>query len=309
MLKLLAAGALALAAASAQAQTVSTVVSDIQGSGDVSLGPDGRIYVADFGSSLRGAGGRHIWAITPEGEIEPLTDAFRGASGNEFGSDGRLYQSDVALGQAWRVTIDGEREMLADGLRSPVGIVRADNGNVYVTECAAAAITRITADRTTERVAEGAPIACPNGLAIGPDAALYTVNFGDGALLRIDPDSGEVTPIATIPGGGNGHLAWANGRFYVASFRGHRIYSATPAGEVCLIAGSGEAGNRDGAALEASFFRPNGVAITPDGDTLYTNTVTAIVPPESPLLHLNALRRIDGLRAMRDCPPERIVSE
>lgn len=300
--------AIALVAAGAQAQTVSTVATDLQASGDVAWGPDGNIYAADFGSSLRGAGGRRIWRISPEGdEITAIADTFAGASGNEFGGDGALYQSDVARGEAWRVTMDGERTRVAEGLQSPVGIVRAGDGNVYVTECGASAITRIAADGSKERIAEGAPINCPNGLAIGPDGAIYTVNFADGALLRIASASGDVTQIATIPGGGNGHLAWGNGRFYIASFRGHRIYSATLDGELCLIAGSGERGNADGEALEASFFRPNGVAIIPDGDALYTNTVTAIVPRESPLLHLNALRRVDGLRDLLDCPSDRVV--
>lgn len=309
-MKFLAAALLIAITSGAQAQTVTTVASDLQASGGVSMGPGGNIYVADFGSSLRGAGGRRIWRISPDGEdITAITDAFAGASGNAFGGDGALYQSDVARGEAWRVTMDGERALLAEGLQSPVGIVRADDGHVYVTECGASAITRILPGGVTERIAQGAPINCPNGLALGPDGALYTVNFSDGALLRIAPGSGEVTRVATIPGGGNGHLAWANDRFYVASFRGHRIFSVTLTGEVCLIAGSGEPGNADGEALEETFFRPNGVAITPDGDTLYTNTVTAIVRRESPLLHLNALRRVDGLKSLLDCPPGHVVSE
>jgi sugar lactone lactonase YvrE len=301
-------GALA-AAGTSHAQTVTTMVGGIEASGDVSFGPDGRLYVADFGESLASAGGANIYRIDPEtGAIEILSDAFGGASGNEFGADGALYQSDVGRGEVHRVAMDGTRTRLAEGLTTPVGVAPAGDGTVYVVECMANAITRIGPGGATERIAEGTPLACPNGLSLAPDGNLYTVNFRGGAMVRIALPAGEASVVATLPGGGNGHLAWANDRFYVASFRGHRIYSVTMAGEICLIAGSGEAGNQDGDALAASFFRPNGVAVSADGDTLYTNTITAMLEPQDPALHPNAVRRVDGLLALLDCPEDRRVT-
>jgi sugar lactone lactonase YvrE len=203
--------------------------------------------------------------------------------------------------------MNGSRTRLADSLRAPVGITHGPAGTTHVTECAGNAIARIGPNGTTTRIAEGAPLACPNGLTHAPDGNLYAVNFRDGALVRIVPGSGATSVVAMVPGGGAGHLAWANERFYVASFRGHRIYSVTLSGRICLIAGTGEAGNQDGALLSATFFRPNGMAISADGNTLYTNTVTAIVPREDPSLHPNAVRRVDGLLALLTCPAERVV--
>lgn len=288
---------------------VSTIVSMIEGSGDISIGADGYLYLADFGESLQRAGGQYIYRIAPDGSsIDSVNGEFGGASGNEFGNDGHLYQSDVARGEAWRVYMAGSRTRLAAGLSAPVGITHGPAGTIHVTECTANAITRIGPIGTTARIAEGAPLACPNGLTHAPDGNLYTVNFRDGAMVRIVPGSGVMSVIARVPGGGAGHLTWANGRFYVASFRGHRIYSVAMDGQICLIAGTGEAGNRDGALLSATFFRPNGIAISADGNTLYTNTVTTIVPPDDPSLHRNAVRRMDGLLALLECPPERIVT-
>ena len=304
---LLGASACASTAAS-NAGRVSTIVPTIEGSGDISIGADGHVYLADFGESLPRAGGQYIYRIAPDGSsIDSVNGEFGGASGNEFGSDGHLYQSDVARGEAWRVHMDGSRTRLADNLSAPVGITHGPAGTTYVTECTANAITRIGPNGTTVRIAEGAPLACPNGLTHAPDGNLYTVNFRDGALVRIVPRSGATSIIAIVPGGGAGHLAWANDRFYVASFRGHRIYSVTLAGQVCLIAGTGAAGNQDGALLSSTFFRPNGLAISADGNTLYTNTVTAIVPRDDPSLHPNAVRRVDGLLALLECPAERVV--
>jgi sugar lactone lactonase YvrE len=201
--------------------------------------------------------------------------------------------------------MDGQRTLLADGLQSPVGISRAADGELYVAECTANAITRISARGATARIAQGAPLSCPNGLTVAPDGKLYAVNFRDGAMVRIDPATGATSVVATIPGGGNGHVAWANDRFYVASFRGNRIYSVTAEASMCLVAGSGSPGNDDGPGGQASFHKPNGVAISADGNTLYTNTVTNL--RDEAALHPNALRRIEGLLAVLDCPADRVA--
>lgn len=298
-----------LAATSAHAEvTVSTIATDLEASGGVAVGPDGNVYVGDFGATLQQAGGANVYRIAPDGSaIDVINDEFGGASGNAFGPDGQLYQSDVGRGKAHRIAMDGTRTLIAEGMATPVGIAPIEGGGAFATNCVPNRIIEIDADGSTEILAEGTPLNCPNGLAFGGDGALYTVNFRDDAMVRIDPENGAMTIVARIPGGGNGHLGWANERFYVASFRGGRIYSVTPGGAMCHIAGSGEDDNEDGDGLTASFFRPNGAAISADGDTLFTNTVTSIVDIADPQLHPNAIRRVDGLLSMLDCPPDRVI--
>ena len=65
---------------------------------------------------------------------------------------------------------------LASGLRFPEGPVAMDDGSLIVVEMAAGRITRIKPDGTTQTVAS--PGGGPNGLAIGPDGALYVCNNG-----------------------------------------------------------------------------------------------------------------------------------
>jgi gluconolactonase len=67
-------------------------------------------------------------------------------------------------------------EILAEGLRFPEGPVAMSDGSVILVEIAAGRITRVRPDGTKETVAE--PGGGPNGLAVGPDGALYVCNNG-----------------------------------------------------------------------------------------------------------------------------------
>ena len=65
---------------------------------------------------------------------------------------------------------------IATGLRFPEGPVAMDDGSVILVEIAAGRIARIRPDGKTQTVAK--PGGGPNGLAIGPDGALYVCNNG-----------------------------------------------------------------------------------------------------------------------------------
>src|SRR5215468_2575028 len=65
---------------------------------------------------------------------------------------------------------------VATGLGFPEGPVAMDDGSVIVVEMAEGRITRVKPDGTTQTVAT--PGGGPNGLAIGPDGALYVCNNG-----------------------------------------------------------------------------------------------------------------------------------
>jgi gluconolactonase len=65
---------------------------------------------------------------------------------------------------------------LATGLRFPEGPVAMDDGSVIVVEMGAGRLTRVRPAGKTQTVAE--PGGGPNGLAIGPDGALYCCNNG-----------------------------------------------------------------------------------------------------------------------------------
>src|ERR1700689_141394 len=65
---------------------------------------------------------------------------------------------------------------IAAGLKFPEGPVAMDDGSVIVVEIAAGRITRVKPDGKTHVLAK--PGGGPNGLAVGPDGALYVCNNG-----------------------------------------------------------------------------------------------------------------------------------
>ena len=61
----------------------------------------------------------------------------------------------------------------------------------------------------------------------------------------------------------------ASDRLFIADTGRHRVLVATLAGELIDVIGTGVEGLADGGFGEATFRRPQGMALSPDGDTLY----------------------------------------
>src|SRR5271169_7034689 len=102
-----------------------------------------------------------------------------------------------------------EIRVVAGGLRFPEGPVAMADGSVILGEIAGSAVTRIAPDGGKSAI--GSAGGGPNGLARGPDGALYLCNNGgneyaeggflstgpardyqNGTIQRIDPRSGAV---------------------------------------------------------------------------------------------------------------------
>lgn len=278
-LALAAAGLLALAAA-AQPDPAKDPLVDRVGTLELSRDLDSRgnlggitvdrlgfVYVANFRDA--------VWRISPEGEVESLTRSLYGASGNAVDSRGDLYQASFLGHTISKIARTGEVTLFAtEGLEGPVGIaVDPEDDTLYVASCTGNYLSRIAPDGAVERFAESERFACPNGIAFGPDGDLFVTNFNHYDLLRVTPE-GEVSVFATVPGGaGNAHLAFVKGFFYVTKIIANRVVKVSPAGEVFPVAGTGQRGHEDGPGPEASFYRPNGIAASPQGDRLYVNTL------------------------------------
>lgn len=244
----------------------------------------GFIYVADFGNA--------VWRISLDGTVDKFADGLYGASGNAIGPRGYLYQSSFNGNYISRISRTGEVETYADeGLSGPVGIAANGDGELFVVNCTAGTVSKIDRDRRVTEFARSELFACPNGITFDDRGDLYVVNFGNTSIVKITSD-GEATQFADIPGtGGNGHITFARGTFFVTKFRGHQVFRLERDGSSTVLAGTGQQGESDGPALEATFTRPNGIGVSTGGRELWVNDLTE-QPPNGRGVSVVTMRRI-----------------
>jgi DNA-binding beta-propeller fold protein YncE len=232
----------------------------------------GNLYVANFGEV--------VYKVKPNGKAVIFASGLYGTTGNAIDSLGNLYQASFYGGYITKITRHGNQELFAKGLAGPMALAFGAKGALYVSNCSSQSISRITSEGTVSTFADGALFKCPNGITLASDGNFYVVNFDDESLIRITAH-GEATKFATLPYGRN-TIASARGHLYVASLH-RRIYRVSlMTGEVTHLAGTGERRTEDGPALEASFARPNGIAVTPDGSRVYVNSFVHNSSPTEP---------------------------
>ena len=114
----------------------------------------------------------------------------------------------------------------------------------------------------------------PTGLAFESTGYLYVSDTHAGAIRIISPDGKADTLIDGLnnPTG----IFWAGDSLYVAETGAHRILKVTR-GMASVVAGSGEEGFQDGAAVQAQFSSPQGVTVGPDGTVYVADTVNGAV--------------------------------
>lgn len=172
----------------------------------------------------------------------------------------------------------------------PFGVAVDGAGNVYLAEggdnnrirkvSAKGIVSTLAGAR--EGFADGVGVAAafntPSGIALDAAGNLYVADTGNNAIRKVAPD-GTVT---TLAGGGdagfrdgkgraaqfNGPLGVAlgpDGALYVADAYNDRIRRVAPDGQVSTVAGAGQPGERDGAALDAQFDTPCALALDAAG--------------------------------------------
>jgi gluconolactonase len=161
-------------------------------------------------------------------------------------------------------------EVIGDNLRFPEGPVAMSDGSVLVVEMMGGTITRVTEGGTAVIVAEVG--GGPNGLAVGPDGALYVCNNGGvgsseaerggGSIQRVDLSTGAFQTLYSECDGEplivpNDLVFDAAGGFYFTDNAEHgAVYYARADGSSirCVV---------------ANVPAPNGIGISPDGSVLY----------------------------------------
>lgn len=285
----------------AQQAMVSTITPQFNGSGGVKLGPDGKLYIANFGTALGNADGTEVWRLdTLSGGTPTLfATGLQGASGNSFNSTGNLYQSNIAGSKISVIFPNGNViDFASAGIQGPVGIAIDANDTLYVCNCGANNIRKISPTGVSTAFSNSPLFVCPNGAIFDHRGNLYVSNFNNGNVIKLTPD-GTASVFATIPGNNNGHLTYyaPDSTFYVASHGSSSLYKVSYDGTVSWLAGTGLRGNNDGTAAASTFSRPNGMAISVTGDTLWLNSSIPTVDTVGFFpLNPSVVRMLTGLR-------------
>jgi len=261
--------ALTFLTSTAQSQTVSTLASlNLGRLGDGLIqGPNGDLFLS------QGYNGNKVFRITLDGQVTEFATGLQGAVGTGFDSLGNLYVNSYSGGFLYIIDPQGGASVFASGLDGPAGIVVTPDDELIVSEFGGGlsgqgmSVTKIDAEGTVTPFVYASGLIDPIGIARDEAGIVYVANWSSGRIFKIMAN-GDVTFLADI-GGSINQMTYANGVLYVPSPGQNKIFTVTTSGEVSLLAGTGAFGGVDGDALQASFQRPNSIAASVTGDTLF----------------------------------------
>lgn len=247
------------------AQIVSTLLTQPgQRFEGIAWAASGEIYVVDFVTG-------QAFELNTAGEIAEI-GRVNGALGGITDKEGNFYFSEFNTGNIIKIDSAKNQSVYCRGLIGPAGILIDEESQImYVANYSGNRISKI--DMTAETIqattlASGGLINGPDGLVFDPEGNIISANFNNNSIQKITPE-GEVTRFTTISSSPNsGYIVRRGDQYLISGAASPDIYSISLEGEVSRLAGTGVVGYQDGEAEQAQFDLPNGLALSPSGDTL-----------------------------------------
>jgi serine/threonine-protein kinase len=237
---------------------------------------------------------------------------FNGIFGLALDTAGNIYVGDAVNKQVRKVTVNGVVTTYAGGAGTdfvtPSALVFDSVGNLYVTDAGARNVRRITPAGVVTTIAGSgnngsqdgngllASFSKPAGIVIDSANNIF-VGDADAHVIRKIAPSGDVTTFAgraNVAGAadGTGTAATfndpsglaidASNNLYIADALNNKIRKITPAGVVTTFAGTGAAGNANGAGSVATFNIPVNLSMDAEGFLYVTETGGKLIRKISP---------------------------
>ena len=158
-------------------------------------------------------------------------EGLSGPYGVARAATGRLVFADFSLGAVLSMNPrTGAYVPLAAGgfISVPYGVAVSPAGHTFVTD-AGGEVLRIARNGSRRTIAESPDLSAPWSIARAPDGTLFVGDQGANQVLRVNPDSGSVTPVAPVeyPLG----IAVApSGALFVTSYEAGEVVRINPGG-------------------------------------------------------------------------------
>jgi len=274
---------------------------------NVAFGPDDRVYVADFDNSkLRAVdlNGNASTVIATQKFSRPFGLAFVGttlyvSTDRDCNGQQDSFESNQQLkGAIWKVDTNAKTATcLMDNLGRPRGLAALKDGRLAVADYAHHdiriydpsnnTISPLAGTRDQKGFADGAGAAAmfdtPYALVQRADGKLVVTDYGNHKIRIVGLDGSVATMGGSTAGFADGGMAGAkfnhphgitideNGDIFVSDEENYRIRKISADGSsIQTVAGNGSGGAKDSEnALEAQFYGLEGVAVAPDGKTVF----------------------------------------
>ena len=268
---------------------------------NVSLGPDGSLYVPD-----RSSRASPVRRIRPDGVIEDFAGHWhdRDMSTVPIGDGGPALQARIGIAASIAPAPDGSVYILGDDrIRkvTPDGIIHAFAGTGAACcqhgSCSSCCNTGDDGPALSAQICGGGNY---GQIALGPDGSVYVTDTVHGVVRRVRPDgiiervAGNGTSYQFSGDGGQATLAQigrasglsvaSDGSLYIADDYNWRIRRVSPAGVIETVAGSGPAADGQprytgdgGPAVAAKIYGPHQAVVGPAGDLFIADTDNYVV--------------------------------